>query len=101
VTSATWVAIVVVFAVGVLLLAISSAMMRSLREEGAVRSPLTWPTLVDDTLTDTDVSLRLDMVERLSIVNNDWSRDILERAQREESDSQMRSAIDAALQRAD
>lgn len=98
-TSATWILIIVVFAVGVLLLAISSAMMRSLREESATPRGVTWPKLVDDTLTGADASLRLDMVERLSIVNSEWSRGILQRAKAEEPDPQVRSAIEAALER--
>jgi hypothetical protein len=99
VTAATWIAIIVVFAVGLLLLAISSAMMRSLREERLTPPALTWPKLVDDTLADADVALRLDMIERLSIVNSDWSRSVLERAKTEEPDPQVRSAIETALER--
>jgi hypothetical protein len=39
------------------------------------------------------------MVERLAIVGSDWSRGVLERAQAEETDPQVRSAIELALAR--
>lgn len=97
--STTWIVIAVAFVVGLLLLAISSAMMRSVREETApAHSSLAWPQLVDDSLGSADVQLRLDMVERLSIVNSAWSRDVLERARLEEADPRVRSAIELALE---
>lgn len=100
VSTATWIVIAVVFAVGLLLLTISSAMMRSLREEPPAKPAAnSWTRLVDDSLAAADVPLRLDMVERLSIVDSPWSRDILERARAQESDPNVRSAIDLALQR--
>lgn len=94
---ATWIAILVIFAVGLLLLAISSAMMRTRREEVAVQSRAAWPALVDDSLADADVPLRLDVIERLSIVNSEWSRDVLHRAKAEERDARVRAAIETAL----
>lgn len=94
----TGIIIAVVFVVGVLLIGISSAMLRSLREQPAPPPP-TWPQLVDDSLRSADVRLRLDMVERLSIVNSGWSRDVLERAKAEETDPRVRSAIELALER--
>lgn len=97
--STTWIVIAVAFVVGLLLIAISSAMMRSVREETAPAQPsLAWPQLVDDSLSGADVQLRLDMVERLSIVNTQWSRGVLERARTEEADPRVRSAIELALQ---
>lgn len=99
-TTATWIVIAVIFAVGLLLLAISSAMMRSLREEPPAKPAAnSWTRLVDDSLGTADVPLRLDMVERLSMVDSPWSREILERARAQESDPNVRSAIDLALQR--
>jgi hypothetical protein len=100
VPSATWIVILVIFAVGLLLLAISSAMFRSLREETPVLARAAWPKLVDDSLADADVTLRLDVIERLSIVNSEWSRDVLERANAEERDARVRAAIEAALRAA-
>jgi hypothetical protein len=101
VPSATWIAILVIFAVGLLLLAISSAMFRSLREEVPVPARAAWPSLVDDSLADADAALRLDMVERLAIVNSPWSRDVLERANTEERDARVRAAIETALRAGD
>lgn len=75
-------------------------MLRSLREPARVRgSSASWPQLVDESLGETDVQLRLDMIDRLSIVNNDWSRSVLQRAKAEERDSRVRSAIALALER--
>jgi hypothetical protein len=39
------------------------------------------------------------MIERLSIVNNEWSRGVLDRAHAEEADPRVRSAIELALER--
>ena len=98
--STTWIVIAVAFVVGLLLLAISSAMMRSVREETApVRQSPGWPQLVDESLGGADVPLRLDMIERLSIVNSEWSRGVLQRARAEEADPRVRSAIELALER--
>lgn len=96
---ASWpfLAFAVLFVIGVLLLAISSAMMRSLREEAHVPPTVAWPQLVDESLSGADPQLRLDVVERLRIVHNEWSREILERARDEESDAAVRSAIESAL----
>ncbi len=95
---ATWVLIAVVFAVGVLLLGISWAMLRSLSDERAVRKP-SWLQLVDESLNAADAQLRADIVERLSILNTQWSRGVLEQAKSQEADAKVRSAIDAALRR--
>lgn len=97
-STATWIIIGVVFVVGVLLLGISSAMLRSVSAEPRAQS-LTWLRLVDESLGNADVQLRLDMIERLAIVNSAWSRDVLQRAQDEETNASVRSAIDLALQR--
>ena len=95
-----WLWIVIGVVVGLLLLGISSAIMRSLREEQeAAPSAVQWTQLVDESLLDADTQLRLDIVERLSIVNNDWSRSILERAQAQERDASVRTAIALALER--
>lgn len=93
-----WLWIVIGVVVGLLLLGISSAIMRSLREERAAELPAAaWTQLVDESLIDADARLRLDIVERLAIVNSQWSRDILERAKKQERDSSVRSAIELAL----
>ena len=95
-----WIWIVIGIVVGLLLLGISSAILRSLREEQAhVPSSAHWTQLVDESLTDADAQLRLDIIERLAIVNTPWSRDILERASKQERDANVRTAIETALGR--
>lgn len=96
---AIWIVIAVVFVAGVVLLGISSAMLRSLREPVPRVSSVSWPGLVDESLRDADVQLRVDMIERLSIVDNEWSRGVLQRANAEERDARVRSAIEGALER--
>jgi hypothetical protein len=108
------IAIGVAFVVGLLLFGISSSMLRSARATApsavppattapppspapvAVPRP-TWTGLVDDELLDADRDLRLDMIERLSIVRSAWSRGILERAHSEERDPDVLAAIDRGL----
>ena len=96
-SSLSWdIAVGVAFAVGVLLFGISSAMLRSTRAapEPPPPPPPAWPQLVDPDLLDAPDDLRLDMIERLSWVNNAWSREILERARAEERDPAILAAID-------
>ena len=97
--STAWIVIAVVFVVGLLLLGISSAMLRSVREETGAQQRASWPRLVDESLGGADTQLRLDVVERLAIVDNEWSRGVLERAHAEETDPQVRCAIELALAR--
>jgi hypothetical protein len=86
----------VAFAVGLLLFGIGTAILRSVREEeqGVY---VTWPRLVDDALANADRGLRLDMIERLSLIGSNWSRDVLARAKAEERDPAILSAIESAL----
>lgn len=95
-----YIAIGLAFVVGLLLFGIGSSMLRSAKHEAAAPAkPFTpqWPTLIDDALSEADKPLRLDMIERLSIVRSDWSRDILARARAQERDPDVLSAIDIAL----
>jgi hypothetical protein len=99
-STAVWILAGVGLLVGVLALAISSAMLRSVREEEHAETAgmqLSWPQFVDESLRAADAQLRTDIAERLAIVNTAWSREILQRAQREERDPQVRAAIDAGL----
>ncbi len=98
--TAVWLWVVIGLVVGLLLLGISSAIMRSLREEQA-RAPSApaWTQLVDESLVGLDAQTRLDIVERLSIVNTAWSRDVLENAKNQERDANVRAAIHSALGR--
>jgi hypothetical protein len=91
------IAIGVAFVVGLLLFGIGSAMLRSAQQERTKPAPPKWTTLIDETLKDPDKDLRLDMIERLSIVQTDWSRDVLSRARAQERDPDLLSAIDSAL----
>lgn len=94
-----WILIVVALLVAVLLLAISSAILRSLAKEEATEAAAgSWTQLVDESLVQADAQLRLDIVERLAIVNSAWSRDILDRAKQQERDQTVRSAIELALE---
>lgn len=97
--STSWIVFAVIFAVGLLLFGIGSAMLRTLREERPAQAPLTWPRLVDESLANVDAQLRLDMIERLSIIDTQWSRGVLERARAEDPDEAVRSAIELALER--
>lgn len=95
IAQSSWIVVTVIFAIGLLLLAISSAMFRSLRH--AQRA--TWPMLIDDSLKDAADDVRRDMVERLELLDTPWSRSVLERASQEEPDDALRAMIEAALRR--
>lgn len=91
--STSWIVVAVIFAVGLLLFGIGSAMLRTLREEQKPSHRVTWPQLVDDSLANADAQLRLDMIQRLSIIDTEWSRGILKRAQAEDPDLVARAGI--------
>ncbi len=91
------VAIGLAFVVGLLLLGISASMLRTIRSSDHAGNGAQWPQLVDEELTGAGKSLRLDIVERLSLVDNGWSRGILERARTQERDPDVRAVIDKAL----
>jgi HEAT repeat protein len=91
------IAIVVAFVVGLLLYGIGTSMLRSQRAQNGARKGVTWPRLVDESLTDADPQLRADIVERLGIIGEPWCADILRQAIEQEDDAGVRSAITAAL----
>jgi hypothetical protein len=91
------IAIVVAFVVGLLLYGIGTSMLRSLRVQNGDRKTVTWPRLVDESLTNANRNLRLDLVERLSIIGQPWCADILRQALEEESDGSIKAAITNAL----
>lgn len=97
--STNWIIFGVIFAVGLLLFGIGSAMLRSLREERPAPAQPSWPQLIDESLAQAGTQLRLDMVERLSIIDTDWSRSVLERARAEDPDEAVRAAVELALSR--
>ena|SRR5579864_2662539 len=86
------------FVVGLLLFGISTAMLRKYpRAEKASAAGIAWPRLVDERLGNVDQAFRLDMIERLSIVQSEWSRTVLKQAKDEEDDPEVRAAIENAL----
>jgi HEAT repeat protein len=86
--------VIVALLAGLLLVGASSAMLHS-----ADRKPTApkWPALVDESLTRTDARQRKEMAERLALLGTPWSRHVLERAAREETDASVRSAIRSAM----
>ena len=86
------IAVVVAFAVGLLLFGISTAMLR----KPAALNP-SWPQLIDESLVSADRQLRLDMIERLSIIAQPWCEDVLRQAIEQEDDAAVRDAILVAV----
>lgn len=87
------------FIAGAVLYAIGSRRViaeKAQRESGHA-SAVTWPQLVDETLGDVETPVRLDMIERLSLVNTVWSRGVLERALEEERDPEIVRVLRATL----
>jgi hypothetical protein len=98
-SSISWdIVIALGFALGLTLFGVSTAMLRKYPRE-AVPAGLTWPRLIDDSLRKPDRALRMDMIERLSMVRTDWSRDILRQAKEQERDAEVIAAVEAALAR--
>jgi hypothetical protein len=96
--SISWdIAIGLAFVVGLLLFGISTSMLRTARESPHPPAKPRWPRLIDEDLSEVDRDLRLDMIERLSIVRSEWSRGVLQHARTEERDPELLSAIDTAL----
>ncbi len=91
------IAIAVAFVVGLLLYGIGTSMLRSLHIQNGNGTTASWPRLVDESLTNADRQLRLDIVERLSIIGEPWCVDILRQAMKDENDADIRSAISNAL----
>ena len=91
------IAIAVAFVVGLLLFGIGTSMMRSLRVQNGNGNIASWPRLVDESLADADPRLRLDIVERLSIVGEPWCVDILRQAFKDENDAGVKEAISSVL----
>lgn len=86
------IAVAVAFAVGLLLFGISTAMLR----KPAVANP-SWPQLIDESLVSADRQLRLDIIERLSIVAQPWCEDVLRQAIEQEDDAVVKNAILVAV----
>jgi hypothetical protein len=57
----------------------------------------TWPELVDPSARACDAAGRLALVEALAIVRAPWAEAILRQAHGEEPDTQVRAALEAAL----
>jgi hypothetical protein len=91
------IAIVVAFVVGLLLYGIGTSMLRSQRAQNGNIKSVTWPRLVDESLTQADTQLRMDIVERLGIIGEPWCADILRQAIEQEDDAGVKSAISSTL----
>jgi|GEM_PF-2621816 len=87
----------VTLAVALLLLGIGLAMRHSSRAARRRTVRVSWPGLVDEGLVHADTRTRVDIIERLQLVDSEWSRGILERARVEERDESVQAAIEAAL----
>lgn len=64
---------------------------------GATSGATAWPALVDESLTNLNLAERREMIERLTLVGNDWSREILRAATAEETDAGLRAALERAF----
>jgi len=91
------IAIAIVFAIGAVLFGLGSVTRRKQAGAEQRRSPVKWPLLVDDSLTDVDVDQRIEMIGRLAVVRTAWARNVLQQAQREETDARAKEAVEAAL----
>lgn len=87
------------FIAGAVLYAIGSrrVIAEKAQRETARSAQVTWPQLVDETLGEIEAPVRLDMIERLSLVNTVWSRGVLQRALEEERDEEIVRALRATL----
>lgn len=81
---------------GVLLFGVGTTIMRT--ADGKPKTAR-WPSLVDDDFVDTDVATRRDLIERLALIDSDWSRDVLQAALRQEREPELRELIETTLSR--
>jgi hypothetical protein len=91
------IAIAVALVIGLLLYGIGTSMLRSMRTQTGNGKTSAWTQLVDESLKDADPQLRLDIVERLSIIGEPWCTDILRQAFKDENDAGVKAAISASL----
>ena len=91
------IAIAVVFLTGAALFGLGTVTRRKQAASSAESGRVTWPVLVDGTLSSVDLDQRIEMISRLAIVRSSWARDVLLRAQREETDARAKSALEKAL----
>ncbi|MBV9270436.1 MAG: hypothetical protein JO165_05035 [Candidatus Eremiobacteraeota bacterium] len=89
------IAIAVVFLTGAALFGLGTIARR--KQKPRVAGTITWPRLVDEALADADLDQRIEMIERLGIVRSAWACDVLQTAQREESDPRATRALERAL----
>jgi hypothetical protein len=95
-----------------LLFGIGTALTRSAKRAEAVAAPpdatpqprqhstrdaVTWPLDVDASLVDLDETARLEMIERLALVDTQWSVAILRAAATQERAPAIRTALERAL----
>jgi hypothetical protein len=91
------IAIAVVFLTGAALFGLGTVTRRKQAKSSGESGRITWPVLVDDTLSAVDLDQRIEMISRLAIVRSAWARDVLVRAQREETDPRAKAALEQAL----
>ncbi|MEO6912447.1 MAG: hypothetical protein ABI182_00325 [Candidatus Baltobacteraceae bacterium] len=91
-SSSPYLVLVVVFALGALLFGVGGALKRR-------SAAITWTRLLDDTASTYDLRTRIEMIERLGIVAQEWCRPILAQAALEEHDRAATAAIAAARAR--
>ncbi|MDQ2681004.1 MAG: hypothetical protein M3Y21_08295 [Candidatus Eremiobacteraeota bacterium] len=85
-SSNLYLVLVGIFALGAILFGIGGALKRR-------TSKITWPRLLDGDDADYDLAARIDMIERLGIVGEDWCDAILAQAALEEHDRDALAAI--------
>lgn len=88
--------IVIALVTGVLLFGVGTAIMRT--ADGKEKTAR-WPSLVDGDFVDTDVATRRDLIQRLALIDSDWSRGVLETALRQEREPELRDLIESSLSR--
>lgn len=94
-SSSYYVAPAALFVLGVLLLFAANRIARARRAR--LTPPAAWTRLVDSDLVVWDDAQRLEMIERLALLNTPWSRSVLEAALEQEHAVPLRAAIEHAL----
>lgn len=89
------IAIAAVFLAGAALFGLGTIVRR--KQTVRTNGKITWPLMVDESLTGAGLDERIEMIERLGLVRSAWACGVLEAAQREESDPRAIGAVEKAL----
>lgn len=93
-----YIALAVVFVMGLILFGIGTALRHpSEREAAAASSHITWTRIFDDEAETPDVATRLDMIERMAMLHEPWCLEALRIAAREERHRDLKRAARKAL----